>query len=108
MCPLIHFTELEPEFVNVYGAQESFPRNRFREIDSASLCSLAGQKTNRVVIQACQDGNRFLGSLKGVLSSLGAFFLGEKKILWSTPLSPIPTTPIAKGLLHPMDWYLNR
>jgi hypothetical protein len=35
--------ESEPVFVNVYGAQESIPRNRFR-----------------------QAGNRFLGSLKGL------------------------------------------
>ncbi len=36
-------SETEPVFVNVNGAQESIPRNRFREIDSASLCSLAGR-----------------------------------------------------------------
>jgi hypothetical protein len=54
--------EAEPVFVNVYGAQESIPRNR-----SARLCiaRLAGT-TNRVVVTARQAGNRFLGSLKGL------------------------------------------
>jgi hypothetical protein len=52
------------------------PRNRFLEIDSTSLCSLAGRydvawragTTNRVVVPTRQAGNRFLGSLKGLKS----------------------------------------
>ncbi len=36
--------------------------NQFPGIDSASLCGLAG----RYVVLACQAGNRFLGSLKGL------------------------------------------
>jgi hypothetical protein len=40
------------------------PRNRFRGIDSANLCSLEAGTTNRVVLLARQAGNRFLGSLK--------------------------------------------
>jgi hypothetical protein len=35
------YNNSEPEFVNVYGAQESIPRNR-----SASLCCLAGRYDN--------------------------------------------------------------
>jgi hypothetical protein len=43
------------------------PRNRFRGIDSASLCTVAWQvsTTNRDVVPARQAENRFLGSLKG-------------------------------------------
>jgi hypothetical protein len=42
------------------------PWNRFQGIESPSVCSLAGQQTNRVVVLALQAGNRFLGSLKGL------------------------------------------
>jgi hypothetical protein len=42
------------------------PGNRFRGVDSASLCSLPAGRTNRVCVPACQAGNRFLGSLKGL------------------------------------------
>ncbi len=35
----------EPVFVNVYGAQKSIPRNRFRQ---PTLCSLAGLYDKRV------------------------------------------------------------
>ncbi len=58
-------------FVNVYGAQESIPRNRFQGIDSkesiqpAYVAWRAGA-SNRIVVPACQAGNRFLGSLKGL------------------------------------------
>ncbi len=47
----------ESVFVNVYGAQES--------ISPAYVACRAGTK-NRVVVPAHQDGNRFLGSLKGL------------------------------------------
>ncbi len=50
----------EPVFVSVYGAQESIPKNRFRQ------CSLAGLYDNRIVVPARQAGNRFLGSLRGL------------------------------------------
>jgi hypothetical protein len=46
------------------------PRNQFRGIDSASLCSLVVRSqstTNRVVVPARQAGIRFLGSLTGGL-----------------------------------------
>ncbi len=46
----------EPVFVNVYGAQESIPRNRFRQLM---------QPGGRNDIQGCEAGNRFQGSLKG-------------------------------------------
>jgi hypothetical protein len=36
-------THTEPVFLNVYGAQKSIPR-----INSASLCSLAGQYDNPI------------------------------------------------------------
>jgi hypothetical protein len=42
------------------------PGNRFRGVDSASLCSLPAVTTNRVVVPACQVGNQILGSLKGL------------------------------------------
>jgi hypothetical protein len=35
----------KPVFLNVYGAQESIPRNEFRQ---ASLCSLAGRYDNPI------------------------------------------------------------
>ncbi len=44
----------EPVFVNVYGAQESIPRNRFCQYDKQGY------------VPARQAGNRFLGSLKGL------------------------------------------
>jgi hypothetical protein len=42
--------------------------NRFQGIDSASLCSRGGRTytSKRVVVLACQAGNRFLRSLKGL------------------------------------------
>ncbi len=43
-----------PVFLNVYGAQESIPRNQFLQPDGPS----------RVVVPARQAGNRLLGSLK--------------------------------------------
>ncbi len=42
------------------------PRNGFRGIDFASLCSLAGQYIHRVVVLTRQARNRFLDSLKGL------------------------------------------
>jgi hypothetical protein len=44
------------------------PRNRSRGIDSASLQYVTWRAgtTNRVVVTGRQDGNRFLGSLKGL------------------------------------------
>ncbi len=52
-------TGSEPVFVNVYGAQESTP---------PSYGAWWAGTPNRVVVQARQAGNQFLGSLK-VLSS---------------------------------------
>ncbi len=51
-----------PVFVNVYGAQESTPRNRFRQ----HMYPGGPVTTNRVVVAARQAGNRFLSSLKGL------------------------------------------
>jgi hypothetical protein len=44
------------------------PRNRFQGIDSASLFSLAGRYVKEGVVPAYQagEGDRFLGSLKGL------------------------------------------
>jgi hypothetical protein len=53
----------EPEFVNVYGAQESILRNRFRQ--PMYIAWRAGA-LNRVVVPARHAGNRFLGSFKGL------------------------------------------
>jgi len=49
----------EPVCVN---AQESMPRNRFRQ---PNVAWQAGT-TNRVVVSNCKTGNRFLSSLKGL------------------------------------------
>jgi hypothetical protein len=49
----------EPEFVNIYGAQESN-----QGINSAALGSIAVGTSNRVVVPTCPAGNRFHGSLK--------------------------------------------
>jgi hypothetical protein len=40
---------------NVEGAQESIPRNRFQEIDSASLCNLAAGTTTLFDVSARQS-----------------------------------------------------
>jgi hypothetical protein len=48
----------EPVLVNVYGAQESIPRNQFRQWWVGT--------TITVVVSARHAGNRFLGSLKGL------------------------------------------
>ncbi len=52
----------EPVFANVYGAQESIPRNRFRQPYAAWRVGTA----NWVAVLVRQAGNRFLGSLKGL------------------------------------------
>jgi hypothetical protein len=56
-----YLTICEPAFVNVYGAQESVPRDRFRQPEACRVGT-----TNRAVVPASQAGNRFLGSLKGL------------------------------------------
>jgi hypothetical protein len=57
--------EPEPEFVNVEGAKESIPRNRFRQPMEPGGPSRQ-ITSNRVVVPACQAGNRFQGSIKGL------------------------------------------
>ncbi len=53
----------EPVFVNISGAQESIPRNRF----TAYVAWRASSSTkNKVIVPARQAANRFLGSLKGL------------------------------------------
>ncbi len=47
----------EPEFVNVFGAQESIP---------LAYVAWLARTSNRVVLSARQAGNRFLGSLKSL------------------------------------------
>jgi hypothetical protein len=42
------------------------PRNRFRGIDSASLCSLWQVRQKGVAVPVRQDGNRFIASFKGL------------------------------------------
>ncbi len=49
--------QAEPEFVNVYGAQESIP--------PANVAWRAGT-SNWVVVPAHQSGNRLLGSMEGL------------------------------------------
>jgi hypothetical protein len=52
----------EPVFVNVYGAQESIPRNRI----SQPICSLPVRYDKKGCLTGPQAGNRFLSSLKGL------------------------------------------
>jgi hypothetical protein len=54
-----------PEFVNVYGAQESIPPAYVAWRTGAS---------NRVVVPARQAGNQFLGSLKGLTHEMDLAF----------------------------------
>jgi hypothetical protein len=51
------YSNQRPVFVIVQGAQESIP--------PAYVVGEAGTK-NRIAVPACQAGNRFLGSLKGL------------------------------------------
>ncbi len=51
------WSRTEPVFVNVYGVQESIPKET---IPPAYVAWQAGT-TNRVVVPARQAGNRFLG-----------------------------------------------
>jgi hypothetical protein len=53
----------EPVLVNLYGARESIPRNRFRH--AVYEAWRPGTK-NRVVVPARQARNRFLVSLTGL------------------------------------------
>jgi hypothetical protein len=71
----------EPVFVNVYGAQESIPRNRFRQ----PIAACRAGTTNGDVVPACQAGNRFLGSLRGI----------QIRALASRYDNPIPTRFLA-------------
>jgi hypothetical protein len=65
-----------------------------RKIDFASLCSLAGGTTNRVVVPARQAGNQFLGSLKGLQTwalldwylKTTFWFFSSSKICFISPL----------------------
>jgi hypothetical protein len=58
------------------------PGNRFWGVDSASLCSLPADMTNRVVVPACQAGNRFLGSLKGLQIRAQGPLEGAQGLIW--------------------------
>jgi hypothetical protein len=54
---LIKLMDTEPEFVNVYGAQELIP---------PAYVDWRGGTSNRVVVPARQAENLFLASLKGL------------------------------------------
>jgi hypothetical protein len=59
-CSDVHSTE--PVFVNVYGAQESIPSNRF----SPTYVPWRVATKNKVIVLARQARNQFLVSLKGL------------------------------------------
>jgi hypothetical protein len=58
-CKIQTFLQSEPVFVNIYGAQESI---------LPAYVAWRASTTNRVVVPTRQAGNRFLGSLKGLVS----------------------------------------
>ena len=70
--------------MNVYRAQELIPRNRFRQAGT----------TKRVVVPACQAGNRFLGSLKGLQRrAQGSGYQWYRKVVCGYRLQAIKIVP---------------
>jgi hypothetical protein len=71
-------SRISSEMLEDSGPRQTFKgrRNRFRGIDSASLCSLAGQYDKEGCPTGPPDGNRFLGSLKGL--QIRALYIGTR------------------------------
>ncbi len=68
-----------PYLKNVKGAQESIPRNRFRQP------MYPGWSVRQIVITARQAGTRFLGSLKGLQIRAQATLASKISSLESIP-----------------------
>jgi hypothetical protein len=84
------------------------PRNRFRGVDSASLCSVPAGTTYRVVVPARQAGNRFLGSLTGlqIRAQFKTYFnppaIMECRLCLSTQRPDgVYSTPASRRMEHP-------